>query len=367
MDKSDLIAKLRFERNEHRLAPEPADWARRRWLGIAGTGALLLVVGVAAFQLQGETTAQAQPEQAPAAEAELAAAPRKSATARNAADGVLLQATGYVAARREATVSAQITGMLIDVRVEEGDRVEQGQVIALLDSKGHSAALRAAEASALAATAEAELVRAEVDQGARNARRQAELLESQLVSREMAEQAQTELVTAQARLRAAQRRAESAQADLQSADVAIGHTEVKAPFGGVVIHKAAQAGEIVSPQSNGGFTRSGICTIVDMESLEVDVDVNEAYIGRVAAGMPAEIVLDAYPDWRIAAHVVAIVPTADRGKATVRVRVGFALTDPRIVPDMGARVSFLERPRAVQDAPAPPPRVASSGSAGGGD
>lgn len=344
MDRTDLLSQLRFDRDD----PGHADVeAGRRWKGVAAAGALLFVVGigVVVFRAQGGESgpAASAPASAPASEA----APQTAASAApaTARPEALLQATGYVAARREATVSAQITGMLVEVRVEEGDRVEAGQVIALLDSKGHSASLRAAEAGALAAQAEAEQIEAEVEQGDRKARRQVELLDSQLVSREMAEQAQTELATAQARLRAARRRAESAHAQLQSAGVAIGHTEVKAPFGGVVIHKAAQIGEIVSPQSNGGFTRSGICTIVDMDSLEVDVDINEAFIGRVAAGMPAEIVLDAYPDWRIAAHVVAIVPTADRGKATVRVRVGFDSKDPRIIPDMGARVSFLDETR----------------------
>lgn len=345
MDKSDLIAQLSFDRYSPADSPTPAVRVSYRWLGIAGIGAMVLVGGVMAFNRQDGTTTQDRPEHAVEVNADSMGA-AKTAVSSSAVDGVLLQATGYVAARREATVSAQITGMLVDVHVEEGDRVERGQVIALLDSKGHSASLRAAEASALAASAEAEQVRAEVEQSSRKARRQTELLESQLVSREMAEQAQTELVTAQARLRAAERRAESARADLQSAGVAIGYTQIRAPFSGVVIHKAAQAGEIVSPQSNGGFTRSGICTIVDMDSLEVDVDVNEAYIGRVAAGMAAEIVLDAYPEWRIPAHVIAIVPTADRGKATVRVRVGIEVKDPRIVPDMGARVSFKDRPRA---------------------
>ncbi|MFI8716270.1 efflux RND transporter periplasmic adaptor subunit [Stenotrophomonas sp. NPDC077464] len=365
MDKSDLIAQLRFERNPAGAAPVHGVRTSTHWLRVAGVGAVVLAGGVIAFHLKGETTAHAEPQPGPRTSQPTREVQPIAAT--RASGDVLLQATGYVAARREATVSAQITGMLIDVLVEEGDRVERGQTIALLDSKGHSASLRAAEASALAASAEAEQVRAEVEQGSRKAARQAELLESQLVSREMAEQAQTELVTAQARLRAAERRAESARADLQSADVAIGHTEIKAPFGGVVIHKAAQAGEIVSPQSNGGFTRSGICTIVDMESLEVDVDVNEAYIGLVAPDMPAEVVLDAYPDWRIPAHVVAIVPTADRGKATVRVRVGFALKDPRIVPDMGARVSFKSRPQADQAAPAAAIDKARSVSAAGWD
>lgn len=349
MSKGDLLDQLRLDRSTHR----PADAAHIR----RGTSRLLVVAIVAgviasgclAWALWGhdnaivaEVPAQTQ------ATAEIASGsahmpPAATPAAQGGRADILLQATGYVAARRRATVSAQITGMLVDVNVEEGDRVERGQVLARLDDNSLSASQRAASAELLAARAKVEQVKAEVDHAERKATRQEELLGTQLVSRETAEQARTEVKTLHAQLRAAERQAESARAQSDMADVAVAYTEVKAPFAGVVIRKDAQVGEIVSPQSNGGFTRSGICTIVDMDSLEVDVDVNEAYIGRVKTGMAGEVVLDAYPGWRIPARVVAIVPTADRGKATVRVRVGFETKDSRIVPDMGARVSFLKQ------------------------
>jgi RND family efflux transporter MFP subunit len=154
----------------------------------------------------------------------------------------------------------------------------------------------------------------------------------------------------QAQVDAQRRQVAAAQAQARVAQVNYDYTVVRAPFAGVVTDKAAQVGEIISPISaGGGFTRTGIGTIVDMDSLEIDVDVNEAYIGRVQPGMPAEAVLDAYPDWRIPAHVIAIVPAADRGKATIKVRVALEAKDARIVPDMGVRVAFLEHkePAAV--------------------
>ncbi|HEX7129367.1 MAG TPA: efflux RND transporter periplasmic adaptor subunit, partial [Rhodanobacteraceae bacterium] len=171
------------------------------------------------------------------------------------------------------------------------------------------------------------------------------------VSKQQAEQARTQAVTAQATLLAAQKDAQAAAAQVASAQVNYDYCVVRAPFDGVITDKAAQVGEIVSPFSaGGGFTRTGVATIVDMDSLEVDVDVNEAYIGRVQPNMPVEAVLDAYPDWRIPAHVIAIIPSADRSKATVKVRIAFDKKDPRIIPEMGVRVSFLEK-RANESKP----------------
>jgi RND family efflux transporter MFP subunit len=353
MSNTELLNQLRLEGGMRGQAPHASDGARFRWQWVAGIGGVLAVASAIAYSMQGGKDIAPAPTPIEAKSAQTTPAPAASVpgAAASGRSDVLLQATGYVTAKRQATVSAQMTGMLVEVHVEEGDRVERGQVLARLESRSHSASQRAAGAAALAAQAQVEQLRAEVDQASRRAKRQQELLQAQLVSREMAEEAQTEVTTMQARLRAAQLQAQSAIAQADMADVATANTEVKAPFSGVVIRKAAQVGEIVSPQSSGGFTRSGICTIVDMDSLEVDVDVNEAYIGRVNAGMPGEIILDAYPDWRIPARVVAIVPAADRSKATVRVRVGFVVKDSRIVPDMGARVSFLkqtdEAPRRI--------------------
>jgi RND family efflux transporter MFP subunit len=178
------------------------------------------------------------------------------------------------------------------------------------------------------------------------------------------EVAKTEVDALSAQLTAQQRSVDLALAQAKSAQVQLDYTTVRAPFAGVIIAKAAQVGEIVSPLSaGGGFTRTGVGTIVDMDSLEIEVDVNESYINRVTSGAPAEAVLDAYQDWTIPARVIAIIPTADRGKATVKVRVGLDQKDPRILPDMGARVSFMEEQTAATAAAEPPKGVLLPASA----
>ncbi|WP_448096271.1 efflux RND transporter periplasmic adaptor subunit [Luteibacter yeojuensis] len=267
--------------------------------------------------------------------------------------GAVLQATGYVTARRQATVSAQITGTLVEVLIEEGDRVKKGQVLARLEDNALRASLDSARANAAAAHANVAQAQAQLDQSLRDADRQEALVGRGLVSRQLAEQSRTQAHTFRAQLNTVRRQADAAEAQVAVSQVNLDYTVIRAPFDGVITDKAAQVGEIVSPLSaGGGFTRTGVGTIVDMDSLEIDVDVNEAYIGRVQPDMPAEAVLDAYPDWRIPAHVIAIVPAADRGKATVKVRVALENKDARIVPDMGVRVSFLER-RAPAQSSAP--------------
>ena len=253
----------------------------------------------------------------------------------------LLQASGHVTARRRATVSSEVTGRLVAVLIEEGDKVRQGQVIARLDAEQLGAALSVARAQAEAAHAQARHARAELAQFQADLTRQKQLADAGLVPAQAAERARTAVATAAATVEARERAAAAAQAQAEQARIALAQAEVRAPFAGVVIDKSAQVGEIVSPLSaGGGFTRTGIGTIVDMESLEVAVDVNEASIGSVQPGMRAETVLDAYPQWRIPSRVIAVVPAADRGKATIRVRVALEQRDDRIVPDMAARVSF---------------------------
>jgi len=265
--------------------------------------------------------------------------------------GAVLQATGYVTARRLATVSAQIVGTLTEVLIEEGDQVEKGQILARLEDSSYRAYLNSARASLNAAQARVAELRVQIAQAERDDDRQADLVAKGLVPEQQAEQARTQLETLRAQLHSASAQVAQASAQVTVAQVNYDYTVVRAPFAGVITQKAAQVGEIISPSAaGGGYTRTGVGTIVDIDSLEVDVDVNEAYIGRVQANMPAEAVLDAYPDWTIAAHVIAIVPTADRGKATVKVRVGLDQKDPRIVPDMGVRVSFLEAERKATTA-----------------
>lgn len=327
MDNADLLKELRIERHQR----EDHGHGPGRWPWIVGAAVVLLVLlGGAGWMLLGHRAVPVQTA--------TAVAPSAGGEA-----GAVLQATGYVTARRQATVSAQITGTLTAVLIEEGDHVKLGQVLARLDDSGYRANLAAAKAQADAAHAQVAQYQAQLVQGIHDAARLQSLVGRGLVSKQSAEQAQTQVNSLRAQLATQQQQAKSATAQAAVAQVNFDYCVVRAPFSGVVTTKDAQVGEIISPLSaGGGFTRTGVGTIVDMDSLEVDVDVNEAYIGRVKPGMPADAVLDAYPDWTIPAHVVAIVPTADRGKATIKVRVALEKKDARVVPDMGARVSFLE-------------------------
>jgi len=255
----------------------------------------------------------------------------------------VLEAAGYITARREATVSSKITGRLAEVLIEEGESVAAGQVLARLDDIDARAAQELAQARVTAAHAQLGQIEVQLEQARRDARRQQELREKQLNSEQALETARTQVLTLSAELEAQRGQVGVAEAQLRVAQVDHDNTIVRAPFAGVIVAKAAQPGEIVSPISaGGGFTRTGIGTIVDMDSLEIEVDVNEAYINRVKPHQPVQAVLDAYPDWKIPASVIAIIPTADRSKATVKVRIALEQKDPRILPDMGVRVAFLD-------------------------
>lgn len=267
----------------------------------------------------------------------------------------VLDATGYIVARRIATVSAKITGKVREVMIEEGQRVEQGEVMATLDPIDANAQRELSGAQLAAAQSDVARVQAQLKEAEANAARLSSLTRQQLVSRSQYDQAVAQRDSLRAQLLTAQRNVEVSSDSLRIADIGVDNTIVRAPFAGVVTAKAAQPGEIVSPLSaGGGFTRTGIGTIVDMDSLEIEVDVGESFIGRVKPKMPVEATLNAYPDWKIPAEVIAIIPTADRGKATVKVRIAIKSRDARIVPDMGVRVSFLEAARPAGAAPAKP-------------
>ena len=327
---SELLKELRLERNK---APAPPPSRRRTWI-VLGVAAAVLVT-LAAWLLLGRDRA-----------IEVRTAPVVAISSGTASASVL-DASGYVVARRIATVSSQVTGRVKDVMIEEGMRVEAGQVMATLDPIDADAQRRLYAAQAQAARSQIDGVAAQLREAEANADRLGPLVRQQLVARAQYDQAIAQRDALRAQLTVAQRNAQVAGAQLQVSDINLDHTVVRAPFAGVVIAKAAQPGEIVSPLSaGGGFTRTGIGTIVDMESLEVEVEVGESYIGRVQAQMPVETVLNAYPDWRIPGEVIAIIPAADRGKATVKVRVALQEKDERIVPDMGVRVSFLEAAKA---------------------
>ena len=289
--------------------------------------------------------------------AQVSAAPVVASRGGSAAAGAVLNASGYVTARRRATVSAKVTGKVLEVFVEEGKPVHKGQVLAKLDDSQVRAALAVNEAQLEtarrgAAEDEARLREAELTLG-----RRAQLVKEQVISKAELDSQQAEVESLRARIAVANQQIKVSESLVNQRQTDLVDMEVRAPFNGVAISKDAQPGEMISPVSaGGGFTRSGIATIVDMTSLEIEVDVSESYINRVRPAMPVEAVLDAYPDWQIPAHVIATIPSADRQKATVRVRIGFEKLDPRILPDMGVKVSFLNE-RPATDAEASKPRL----------
>jgi RND family efflux transporter MFP subunit len=259
------------------------------------------------------------------------------------ASGAVLNASGYVVARRLATVSSKVTGQVSEVLFEEGAEVEAGQVLARLDRSTVDAELNVSASSAEAARRNLREIEVRLADARKTLERNRSLVERKLVSQSVLDSSAAEVAALSARLAAARSEVDVAIAQVGLGKQELADLEIRAPFKGVVISKDAQPGEIVSPMSaGGGFTRSGVATIVDMDSREVEVDVNESYINRVSAGQKVECVLDAYPDLKIPAHVISIVPTADRQKATVRVRIGLDQLDPRILPDMGIKVSFFE-------------------------
>lgn len=283
-----------------------------------------------------------------AAEVTVAAAEEKAGGGAAPA-GAVLNASGYVTARRQATVSSKITGKVVDVLVEEGMEVREGQVLATLDDSIVRKELALAEARLGAqrrslAETEVRLREARLNQG-----RMKRLLEQGVSTQAQLDTADAEADSLAARLEVGREEIKVAEREVALRRQDLDDTVIRAPFSGVAISKDAQPGEMISPVSaGGGFTRTGICTLVDMSSLEIEVDVNESYIQRVRRGQKAVATLDAYPDWQIPSRVIMPVPTADRQKATVRVRLAFEALDPRILPDMGVKVAFLgdEQPAA---------------------
>jgi RND family efflux transporter MFP subunit len=326
-DLSQDLAALRIERG-------PARPGRGRWLAWAIVMFSVAAVGASVWVwANGERPIDVQ---------------TASVTERAAgSQAAVLNASGYVTARRRATVSSKITGKVVEVNVEEGMAVREGQILARLDDASPRAALHLAEAQAegarrAVAENEVRLKEARVTLGRRQ-----QLVKDGLATQADLDQSQAEVDSLGARIAAAlqQVRVAESQVALQQTD--LDNTIIRAPFSGVALSKDAQPGEMVSPVSaGGGFTRTGISTIVDMRSLEIEVDVNEAYINRVKSGQEVTAVLDAYPDWQIPARVITMVPTADRQKATVLVRIGFKALDPRILPDMGVKVTFLREDAA---------------------
>jgi len=280
-------------------------------------------------------------ERAAPADAVAATPPSKSESAVSPPASVL-DASGYVVARRQATVSSKITGRLVEVLVEEGQRIAAGQVIARLDNTNATAALAQAEARVGEAQANLQAVEVALTDAEPSFKRSEEQFRRGLTSSEHLDAARSNFNSRKMAVLVATQSVSVASAAVGVAKQNLEDTIIRAPFAGVVTVKAAEPGEMVSPSATGGFTRTGICTVVDMDSLEVEVDVSESFISRVQPDLPVTVRLNAYPDWEIPAKVLAVIPTADRAKATVRVRIAFESKDPRIVPEMGARVSFRE-------------------------
>lgn len=319
---TEKLDQLRIER-----APEKAPASAGRWLSAGLIAAALAGAAWLAFK--------------PAAAVEVRTMVVRELQGENS--GTVLNASGYVTARRQATVSSKFTGQVAEVMIEEGMVVEEGQVLARLDSSNIDTSYRLAEAQVEAARSALKSTQVLLDEARRNLARQQTLVEKKLVSATDLDRSKAAADSLAAQLDRERADVEVASRQLDVYRQQVEDTTVRAPFDGVIVAKNAQPGEMISPISaGGGFTRTGIGTIVDMSSLEIEIDVNEAYINRVTPGQAVVATLDAYPDWRINCHVIAIIPTADRQRATVAVRVGFDELDPRILPDMGAKVAFQE-------------------------
>jgi len=344
-DKSVLLNQLRIDRT----ADDESDGSTRRWVLIGCSAVLVLGLGAGAWGFL------SRPSGIPVAEA-VARESGGTVSGGSSAGASMLDASGYVVARRSATVASKTIGRVVEVAIEEGQRVEKGQVIARLDDSNTGAALAQARAQVQQAEANLKAAKTALDDALPIYQRNERQMSAGVISAQTFDSAKAAYNAAQSDYDVRVRGLDVARAGLAMAARNQDDTVVRAPFSGVVTVKAAQAGEIVSPQSaGGGFTRTGIGTIVDMESLEVEVDVSENFINRVRPRQPATIKLNAYPDWEIPAEVIAVIPTADRSKATVKVRVGFKQKDERVLPEMGARVSFLSVPEKGEPGAAPPP------------
>ena len=264
-------------------------------------------------------------------------------SASTSADRTVLNASGYVTARREATVSSKVTGKVVEVLVEEGMKVQEGQVLARLDDTNVKTSLLLAQAQLVSASNSLAETRVRIREAQQELERQTGLLKAKVAMQSDYDHAEASALALKAKLEQQQSDVTVGERQVAYWQQQLDDTIIRAPFAGIVTSKNAQPGEMISPISaGGGFTRTGICTIVDMGSLEIEIDVNESYINRVEAGQPVEATLDAYPDWKIPCKVIAIIPTADRQKSTVKVRVGFDKLDPRILPEMSIKVGFRE-------------------------
>lgn len=332
MDKTDLDS-LRIDRD-----PEHRAGGRRRWPWILTAA----VVAAAGAGIGGWQVLRAQPITV----ATLTVEPDAAAGPAASNGASVLNASGYVVAELSSTVSSEITGQITQVVANEGEHVKKGQILARLDDRSQQAAVATAQSQLKADLAGVAKARAQLDRDLLTLQRTQTMASQHLMSTADLDNAKSQVAIDRAALAAAEGQIQVDRDALESARIQLAYTVIRAPFAGVVTEKYAHPGEMISPAAVGGYTKTGICRLVDMSSLEIDVDVNESFIHRVQEGMPVEAALDAYPNWRIPGHVISIVPTADRQKATVKVRIAFNRLDPRILPDMGVQVWFYDSPPA---------------------
>lgn len=335
-DKAKLLRSLTIDRS----AGDTKQPARRRWI-VPAVVAGCALIAFAAYALSELRTTE-PPKQAaaqPAAQPQAPATPQPQTVAGTESGN--LSASGYVVARRKATVAAEITGKVVGVYVDEGMTVTEGQVVARLDSVLAEKDYELAKSRVQSADAAIAMITADLEDAHRILTRIQALSQKNVATEADLTKAQARVGVLSAQIRQARSQLETAKIDAERSASVLGKHQIRAPFAGVVVDRSAQPGEMISPMSVGGYTRTGICTVVDMDSIEIEVDVNEAFIGRVTPGGAVNAVLDAYPGWTIPASVIAIVPTANREKATVRVRIRFEKKDPRILPDMAVKVTFL--------------------------
>lgn len=333
-DTSALLGQLKIDRE---TAPEPSSPSRKVILAASVGLVTGIVIGLAGASLFAEDSTPVLPQSSEPQTKTLSLIPREEKFHET-----ILNASGYITPRRMATVSAEVMGLISSVDVEEGMQVEEGQVLARLDDAKARVALDFAQAQIQVLQAKEASIHAKLKEAERQYRRFAGLRDKNYSSKAQLTQSESSVEGLRADLKSARANIQVAILEAERQRERLADHIIRAPFAGVVTTKNAQPGEIVAPSSaGGGFTRTGICTIVDMNSLEIEVDVNEAFIGRVAKGQKVNANLDAYPSWDIPATVIAIIPTADRAKATVRVRIAIDDKDARILPDMGVKVGFL--------------------------
>lgn len=334
-NKEDLLSLLRIDRDQ-----APAGENKKLvWIG-GGIALIALALGISFLN-------DPDPVKVKLEMARMAVPDPSAAT--------VLDATGYVVARRISTISSKVTGKVVEIYVEEGQQVEKDQIVARLDDSNAVKSVELSKAELRSAKTQVAETEARLTEAKLTLERNTELARRQSVSAASLDKARADFESLRAQLNARKADVEVSEKRLALQQQNLDDLILRAPFSGVVISKDSQPGEMISPISaGGGFTRTGICTLVDMASLEIEVDVNESYIQRVRVDQFVQAVLEAYPEWKIPAKVIAIIPAADRQKATVKVRIGFQANDPRILPDMGVKVAFLNAEPVADENPKEP-------------